>query len=153
MKTKGVNRVHIIVKDLDKAVALYSELLNTTFYSVDTAVEFGVRAAFSFEAGIEMASPIPGSDSPMAQSLVQHIEEHGEGLYSVAFSVDDVEQAHAKAKEMGIWVLYKMEFDPDEINRYFPDKLFSKFTQYVLHPEDAFGVQVILGQYDPAKDR
>lgn len=152
MKTKGVHRVHIIVKDLEKAVALYSELLNTTFDPVPIAEDFGVRAAISFEAGIEMASPIPGSDLIMAQSLNQHIEEHGEGLYAVVFSVDDVEQAVAKAKEMGIWILYNMEFDTDEINRYFQGT-YSKFIQYVLHPEDAFGVQVILGQYDLIKDR
>jgi hypothetical protein len=31
MKAKGVNRVATLVKDFDKAVALYSEFLNTTF--------------------------------------------------------------------------------------------------------------------------
>ena len=152
MKTKGVKRVTIIVKDLDKAVALYSELLNTTFYPVDMAVDFGVRAAFSYESGIEMASPIPGSESPMAQSLVQHIEEHGEGLYAVVFSIDDVEQAHAKAKEMGIFVLYMMELDQDLIDTHFQG-MYSKYIEYVLHPEDTCGVNVVLGQFEPPKDR
>jgi catechol 2,3-dioxygenase-like lactoylglutathione lyase family enzyme len=31
MKTKGVNRVIIAVRDLDKSVALYTKLLNCTF--------------------------------------------------------------------------------------------------------------------------
>jgi len=151
MKTKGVKRVTILVKDLDKAVALYSELLNTTFYPVDMAVDFGVRAAFSYDAGIEMASPIPRSDSPMAQVLIQHIEEHGEGLYAVVFSVDDVEQAHAKAKEMGIFVMYMMELDQEQIDTYFQG-MYSKYIEYVLHPEDMCGVQVLLGQFDPPKN-
>lgn len=152
MKTKGVERVTILVKDLDKAVALYSELLNTTFYPVDMAVDFGVRAAFSYDAGIEMSAPIPGSDSPMAQVLAQHIEEHGEGLYAVVFSIDDVEQAHAKAKEMGIFVMYMLELDQDEIDIYFQG-MYSKYIEYVLHPEDTCGAQVLLGQFEPPKNR
>ncbi len=152
MKTKGVERVTILVKDLDKAVALYSELLNTTFYPVDMAVDFGVSAAFSYDAGIEMSAPIPGSDSPMAQVLTQHIEEHGEGLYAVVFSIDDVEQAYAKAKEMGIFVMYMMELDQDQIDTYFQG-MYSKYIEYVLHPEDTCGVQVLLGQFEPPKNR
>src|SRR4030042_6507317 len=143
MKTKGINRVAILVKDIDNAVALYSELLNTTFYPVTMADEHGIRTMISYEAGIELASPIPGFDGLMAQNLTQQIEERGEGLYAVVFSVDDIEQAHAKAKEMGIWVLYKMELDADETKRNFHGR-YSTFIEYFLHPEDAHGVQVVL---------
>ena len=146
MKTKGINRVAILVKDMDKAVALYSELLNTTFYPVTMADDYGVRTMVSYEAGIELASPIPGSDEFMAQNLAQQIEERGEGLYAVVFSVDDVEQAHAKAKEMGIWVLYMLELEPDEVKSTFHGK-YNTFIEYFLHPEDTCGAQVVLGQF------
>lgn len=146
MKTKGINRVAIVVNDLDRAVALYSELLNTTFHPIQIAEEHGVRAAFSYEPGIEIASPIPGSNELMALALAQHIKEHGEGLYGVVFSVDDIEQARAKAEELGIGVLHKMEVDPDEIKRSFQDR-FSSFTEYFLNPEDTHGAIVVLGQF------
>lgn len=146
MKTKGINRVAIVVNDLDRAVALYSDLLNTTFHPIQIAEEYGVRAAFSYEPGIEIASPIPGSNELMALALTQHIKEHGEGLYGVVFSVDDIEQARAKAEELGIGVLHKMEVAPDEIKRTFQDK-YGTFIEYFLNPEDTHGAIVVLGQF------
>ena len=147
MKAKGINRVHIIVKDLDKAIALYSEMLNTTFYPVDMAVAFGVRAAISSEAGIEMASPIPGSDKPTALALAKQIEEHGEGLYAVVFDIDEIEQARAKAEEMGIRVLEKREVvDQDVVKRSFYGR-YSTFIEYFLNPEDTHGALVVLGKF------
>lgn len=146
MKTRGINRVAIVVEDLDRAVALYSELLSTTFHPLVLAEDWGVRAVFSYEAGIEIASPIPESKELMALALAQHIKEHGEGLYAAVFSVDDVEQARAKAEEIGIQVLHKIELDRDELNRSFQDR-YSSFIEYFLNPEDTCGALVVLGQY------
>ena len=146
MKTKDINRVAIVVKDFDRAVALYSELLNTTFYPLVIAEGSGVHAAFSYDAGIEIASPIPGSNEPSALGLAQHIKEHGEGLYAVVFSVDNVEQARAKAEEMGIRVLRKVEVDQDEVKRSFQGR-YSTFIEYFLNPEDTHGAFVVLGQF------
>ena len=146
MKLKGINRVAILVRDLDKAVALYSDLLNTTFYPLSMAEEHGVRAAISYEAGIEISSPIPGSNEFMALALAQHIEEHGEGLYAVVFEVDDIEQANAKAEEMGIGVLHKIKLDQEEVKRTFQDR-YSSFIEYFLNPEDTHGALVVLGQF------
>lgn len=151
MKTKGINRVVIVVKDLDRAVALYSKLLNTTFYPLVTAEEYGVHAVFSYEAGIEIASPIVGSKEPTALAVAQQIEEHGEGLHSVVFSIDDVEQACAKAEEMRIRVLQKIVADKDDLKKSFQGR-FSKFVEYFLNPRDTHGVRVVLGQFDSAKD-
>ena len=147
MKTKGINRVVMVVKDFDKAVALYSELLNTTFYPVTIAEEdMGVRAAISYEAGIEIASPIPGSNEPWALVVAQQLKEHGESLRSVVFSVDDVEQARAKAQEMGIRVSGELKFDQNEVKRSFHDR-FSTFIEYMLNSEDTHGAGVALGQF------
>lgn len=150
MKTKGVNRVAIAVKDLDKAVALYSRLLNTTFHTLAMAEASGVRVAFSWDAGVEIASPIPGSTAPSALGLAQHINKHGEGLYAVIFSVDNAEQAKAKAEEMGIRVVKKVDVDQAEVKRSFHGN-FSTFIEYFLHPEDTRGTQVVLGQFDTKK--
>ena len=146
MKTKGINRVAILVKDYDRAVALYSELLNTTFYPLVIAEGSGVRVAFSYEAGIEIASPIHGSDQPSALALAHHLKERGEGLYAVVFSVEDVEQNRAKAEEMGIRVLNKAEVDQDEVKRSFHGR-YSTFIEYFLNPEDTHGALVVLGQF------
>ena len=146
MRTKGINRVAIVVKDFDGAVALYSELLNTTFYPLDIAEGSGVRVALSYDAGIEIASPLSESEQPTALGLSQYIKEHGEGLYAVVFSVDDVEQARDKAETMGIRVLRKVEVGQDDVKQSFQGR-YNTFMEYFLNPEDTYGVSVVLGQF------
>jgi predicted enzyme related to lactoylglutathione lyase len=146
MKTKGIHRAAILVKDLDKAVALYSKLLNTTFHPLAMAEESGVRAVISYDAGLEISSPIPGSNELMALVLTQHIEEHGEGLYAMVFSVDDIEKARANAEGMGIQILHKVDLDQDEVKRTFQGRYIT-FTEYFLNPEDTCGALVVLGQF------
>ena len=149
MKPKGVNRVVIAVEDLDEAVALYSELLATTFHCADAlGAPLGIRGAISWDAGIEIVSPLPQSDSPMGRAVRQFIEEHGGGLYSVVFSVDDVDEAFAKVKEMDIRVTRSRELDQEEIGQFFQGK-FRKFKQHALKAIDTCGVRVVLGQLEP----
>ena len=64
MKPKGVNRVVVAVKDLEKAIDIYSKLLGATFYDVSAGSEqFGIKAAISWDAGIELCAPIAGTNS------------------------------------------------------------------------------------------
>ena len=146
MKTKGVNRVVFLVKDIDKAVATYSRLLNTTFYPAAVAEKDGLRASLSYDAGIEIVSPLPGAESPRAKALAQALETHGEGLHTVIFSVDNVEEGRRKAEEMGIGVTGKIEFDKAEIKRSFQGK-FKSYIEYSLNPAQTHGAFVVLGQF------
>ena len=149
MKPKGVNRVVIAVEDLDEAVALYSGLLGTTFHYADAlAAPYGIRGAVSWDAGVEFVSPLPESDAAMGRAVRRFIEEHGGGLFSVVLSVDDVDEAPARAKEVGIRVTGLVEFDQEQIGRFLQDR-FSKFKQYVLKATDTCGAQVVLGQLEP----
>ena len=144
MKPLGVNRAVIAVRDLDKAVGIYSKLLNTTFFYVTTTAEpFGIDAALSWDAGIEICAPLPGRDSVISRS----IEEQGEGLRQVIFAVDNVDETRAKAEEMGIGVVQTIELTEDDLRRYFHD-MFGKFKEHVLNPADTCGAQLVVGQFD-----
>ncbi|MFC1925545.1 VOC family protein [Chloroflexota bacterium] len=151
MKSKSVNRVVIAVRDLDKAVSLYSRLLDTVFHEeedVALAASYGIRASVSWDAGIEIVSPIPENNAAMGQAVTQFIDNYGGGLYSVVFSVDNVDEAYARATEMGIHVSGLFELDQEQIGRLLNDK-FKKFKQYTLRASDTCGVQVVLGQIEP----
>ena len=150
MKFKGVSRVVIAVKDLNKAVALYSRLFDTTFKEGDGAMDasYGIRAAVSWDAAIEIVTPIPGSNAHMGQAVARFLERNGGGIYSVVFSVDNVDQAYTWATEMGVRVSDKFELDPEQIGRYLDDK-FKKFKQYSLNAADTCGVQIVVGQIEP----
>lgn len=145
MKPLGVNRVIMVVEDLDKAVDLYSSLLGCTFEDQSEASEpHGVRVALSWDGGIEMCTPLPGRDSLIKTFL----EERGEGLMGVIFSVDNVEEGHERAEMLGIEVLGAIEFDQDQIKRFHHDR-FRKYKEYALNPAQTCGVFMELAQIEP----
>lgn len=144
MRPRGVNRVTIAVKDLDKGIALYSGLLGATFHDQSTPAEpYGLRCAISWDAGIELVAPLPGRDS----FAEKHITKHGEGLMGVVFAVDDVDEGRQRAEEMGIGVLGLIEYNQDELREYHQG-MFKKYKEYMLNPADTYGVGVVLGQIE-----
>jgi len=146
MKPQGVNRVVMAVEDLDKAVTVYSGLLNTSFIDASEGGEpFGLKVAISFDAGIELCAPMPGRDS----FIKQFIDKHGEGITGVVFVVDDVDEAHDKAKEMGIGVLAMIaDYDQAYIDAHLEGR-YRKYKEYMLNPAGTFGAGVIIGQIEP----
>jgi methylmalonyl-CoA/ethylmalonyl-CoA epimerase len=145
MKPKGVNRVVVAVNDLEKAIDIYSKLLGATFHDVSAGSEqYGVRAAISWDAGIELCAPIPGRDS----YIEQLIEKRGEGLMGVVFCVDDVGQACARAKDMGISVLTSLDYDQKQIDEQLQGR-FKKYKWYMLNASDLCGVGAIIAQIEP----
>jgi catechol 2,3-dioxygenase-like lactoylglutathione lyase family enzyme len=146
MKPLGVNRVTMAVRDLDKAVEIYSKLLNTTFFYVTTTAEpFGIDAALSWDAGIEICAPLPNRDSEIAQL----IEKRGEGILGVTLAVDDIEEARTRAEEIGAGIKATVEFSSEELDKYLQAR-FRTFKEYVLaEPAATCGVRITLGQFDP----
>ena len=149
MKPKGVNRVVFAVKDFDKAVALFSELFNTDFDigDVTASAAWGIKVAVSWDAEIEIVSPIPGTTAAMGQAVAQFVEKNGGGVYSVVFAVDNVEEAYDRATKMGIRVPGSFEMEGEQLAQYLDGK-FTKFKQYSLKSDDTCSVQLVLGQLE-----
>ncbi len=145
MKPQGVNRVTIAVMDLDEAVAFYSRLLCATFVDQDKAAQsLGVRCAISWDAGIELVSPLPGCET----IIKKFIDKRGEGLMGVVFAVDDVDACCRTAEEMNVRVEPLVDYSPEEIEEYFHGR-FKMYKEYTLHPADTRGVGPIVGQIEP----
>ncbi len=145
MRPRGVNRVVIAVKDLEAAMATYSRLLGATFHDASGGGEsFGVRVAMSWDAGIELCSPLPGRNS----YIEQIIEKQGEGLVGVVFCVDDVEEAHSRAREMGVSVVATIDYDQKTIDDQLEGR-FKKYKEYMLGADRLCGVGMIVGQIEP----
>jgi len=144
MKPKGVNRVVVAVKDLEKAIDTYSKLLGATFHDVSAGSEqYGVKAAISWDGGIELCAPIPGRNS----YIEQIIKKRGEGLMSVVFCVDNVEQACAQAKDMGVSVISSLDYDQKQIDEQLQGR-FKKYKWYMLNAGDLCGVGAIIAQIE-----
>ena len=144
MKPRGINRIVIAVKDLQKGVDLYSKLLGATFHKASgTGEPMGIDVAISWDAGIELCAPLPGKDV----FLEQHIEQNGEGIMAVVFRVDDADEARDMAENAGINVLVPIDYSQDEINQHF-EGMFSKYKEYVLDSTEKCGFSVMLGQIE-----
>jgi predicted enzyme related to lactoylglutathione lyase len=91
MKVKGIERVALQVKNLDDAMALFSELLGTSFQRHDVQIgDSSLRLAFS-ELGIELLQEVPASDD--------------ETLRSFHFRVEDIKEVHEAIAAAGGEVL------------------------------------------------
>ncbi|MDO8673816.1 MAG: VOC family protein [Dehalococcoidia bacterium] len=128
MKAEKIDRVHIAVKDLDKATQFFSEILGTTFS--ETAIE-----EKSISAKVKM-SPIGlelvASTDP-SSAFAKFIEKRGEGMFSLCFKVPNIEEAIAELAALGI----------KPVARINPGNL--KEAQF--HPKDCFGVSLVLCEY------
>lgn len=145
MKPQGINRIVVAVKDIEKGKEFYSKLLNATFHDANgTGEPMGIDVAISWDAGIELCAPTPGKDV----FLEQHIEQNGEGIMAVVFSVDDADRARDRAEEVGINVLVPIDYSQEEIDQHL-EGMFRKYKEYVLDTQDKCGFSMMLGQIEP----
>jgi methylmalonyl-CoA/ethylmalonyl-CoA epimerase len=84
-----IDHIGIVVKDLDKAMKIYTEGLGLIVKSVEQSEEFQVKIAFLpvGEVLVELIEPIgPGG-------IQDFLKEHGEGLHHICYRVDDINKA------------------------------------------------------------
>ena len=65
-----------------------------------------IRVLIDWDAGIELVSPLPDAGEP-AQAFTTFLETSGEGLYSLAMDVDEVDGPEAIARRYGAQVEYR----------------------------------------------
>jgi len=84
-----IDHIGIVVEDLDKAIAKYSEGLGLAVKRVERSEEFQVKIAFIpvGEVLVELLEPIgPGR-------VQDFLKKHGEGLHHMCFRVRDIDKA------------------------------------------------------------
>ena len=143
MKTKGVARVVIAVRDIEKARKFYSELFGISFWDAGIHKDSGTRAMVSWDGGIELVSPIsPAPANSTGEGIARLLQDREAALFGVAFKVSDIEEARARAKEKGFRIT-------SEIDRFLPPG-FKVFREIFLDPKDTHGISVILIQSERA---
>lgn len=147
MRQRGVNRVVMLVRDFEAGKAFYERLLDCSFHSGndEEAAAFGVRAAFSWDGGIELVSPIPGAGSHLEKIL----DAKGEGLIGVVWAVDDADAARAAGEDMGASTFYSLDYSQEQIDA----DLQGRYTRYYEHFLDGADTPlgdatVLVGEFD-----
>jgi len=127
MQVKGIDHIHIVVKDMEKAVKLYEDIFGIKFGRDIILKEYDAisRLAPLGTSGIELIQPTaPGS------LFAKFIEKKGEGIQAISFRVNDIEEAKKDMQSKGIRLA-----DTVSIGK-------MKEAQY--HPKDAHGVLIEL---------
>ncbi len=176
---KGLHRVVVSVKDLDKAMHMFKTLLGGRWEDMGIVQGGLARAAWGLEAGVELTSPVDlNDDSPIAQSMRMmkcNVPGYagGQGLLAAFFNVDDVGQADARAKAAGVthhpvdaWrrIIIPSYESPEwddptspfhnasgmkKAMRAFKQTVYDELT---FNPRDCFGTLMGIGRFDPPVD-
>ena len=131
MKIEQVDHIHIAVKDMDKAVKVFENLLGIKFSKeyIEEEIKIKSRLATIGPVGIELIQPI-SPDSVVAKFL----EHRGEGVHAISLKVPDIDEALAEAEAKGIRCIARVELP--------------MLREAELHPKDTHGVQIELCEYE-----
>lgn len=96
---KRIDHIGVAVEDLDPAIKLYERSFEMELVHRETVESQGVEAVLLDigEGHIELLRPL-SPDTPVGK----FIAKKGEGMHHVAYSVDDIDQALARAEEIGM---------------------------------------------------
>jgi methylmalonyl-CoA/ethylmalonyl-CoA epimerase len=101
-----LDRVAVVVRDVNQAMKDLNDLLGCEFYGPIDDVEVGVAVALPRRGGVELMSPTRGDDLVGATRL---LDEVGERITGVAFRVPDIEAAEQHMAARGLKPAMKIE--------------------------------------------
>lgn len=149
MAARGINRIILAVRDLDKAKSFYTKLLGATFHEANwTGEPFGIQVAISWNAGIEICAPIPGKEGECV--LAPLLDKRGDSILNVVFNVEDAEDGLSRAKELEILTRNAVDYTQEEIDRHL-EGLFTRYKEYFLNTGVQCGYGITLGQFEAKK--
>ncbi len=124
---QGIDRIAIAVKDLDKAVKFFNELLGVEFDIFPNHEGLGMRGGYS-ASGLELIEPTAPDTT-----IGRFIKDRGEGLWCLVLKVKDMDEAIKRFGEKGL----------KPVN----DVKIGTMREVSFHPKDAFGVEITLAEY------
>jgi methylmalonyl-CoA/ethylmalonyl-CoA epimerase len=99
-----IDHIGVAVKDLDAAIKLYERSFEMELVHRETVESQGVEAVL-LDVGdghVELLAPL-GDDTPVGK----FIAKKGEGIHHVAYAVEDIDAALARAEANGIKMIDK----------------------------------------------
>lgn len=127
-----IEHIGIAVKDLAVAKLLYEKLLNTSCYKTEVVASENVNIAF-FKQGNTKIELLEGMAEESA--IAKFIGKRGEGLYHIAFEVEDIVAEMQRLQAAGFTLINEQ-----------PKRGADNKLVCFLHPKDACGVLVELCQ-------
>jgi hypothetical protein len=102
----GIQRCELLVADPEAEARRLGDLLGLDFERSVTE-EHGVLSFTDWEAGLELAGP-----SRADSALAPRLRERGEGVLTVVYRVDSLDELVRRARESGIEILVDLDLGP-----------------------------------------
>ena len=149
MGIKKINRIGIAVKDLDKSIDFFVNVLGAkhgVVYRKDETENFdlvadeipseGLKSYYLTlgELQIELMAPTDEDGN-----IARFIQNRGEGLMTLSFQLDDIEEGIKDLEAKGVRVVGKML---DHYTQLGDEKVHTPYA--FIHPKDFFGIMVEL---------
>ncbi len=126
MELSHIEHIGIAVKDLEKAIAYYENVLGLHCYAIEEVKDQRVKTAF-FKVGQTKIELLESTDEN--GPIGKFIEKKGEGIHHLAFAVQDIDNALDEVEQKGVRLI-------DSHPRQGAEGLQIAF----LHPKSTFGV-------------
>ena len=127
MKIEKIDHAHIMVKDLEKAMRFFSDILGSQFVG---PIDKGDHLIAFDNLGLELFSP---KTDEMPRVMKAVAPETKEGLYAIGFKVPNRDEAVSELESKGIRCLWKGDYPT------------IKTAQ--INPADTYGVWIELLEY------
>lgn len=128
MKVEKIDHFHIYVRDLDKAVAFFTDVLGTRFAGpMDAPAPLNLRT-YMDPLGIEIVA-----DSVPDGLVTKTIDRKGEGLTAICFKVPNIDEAIAELQAKGLKLVGTLDM--------------GNLREAQFHPKDSYGVMIELCEY------
>jgi len=145
MKIKGLDRVVILVRDMDKAVRFFSQKLGIQFTELPGAEAMGMRASISLDYQMELISPV----LPLPEAAPAHIKrwtqllgDKENVLVALSFRVQDADKTVSELENAGVSI--EMRFDLPEI----PAWSIRNLKELIIEEKDTLGIPVSFVEYE-----
>ncbi|MGV0849017.1 hypothetical protein [Mycolicibacterium phlei] len=79
-------------------------------FNAGELTELGVSVQLDWDGGLELISPIPGSDAEVAGKVTEFLERHGDGVYTVVLKVPDAGAAESLTGRYGSTTRFEQHF-------------------------------------------
>ncbi len=149
MQIEGIDRLVIGVRDMDRALRFFGDVLGVRFTEITGAAPAaaGCRLAISLDKKLELISPVGEplhvTNPPDPLELRRRLAHVDAVLYALIFKVPDLDAAVDNAARHGVGVIGdRIEFPRDE------QLGLSDFREVALAESATFGIKMALSQYD-----
>ncbi|MBM5812573.1 MAG: hypothetical protein FJ191_11515 [Gammaproteobacteria bacterium] len=148
MQIEGIDRLVIGVRDMDRALAFFRDVLGVQFTELQGPAPdlAGCRLAMSLDQRLELLSPVGEpqrvTNPPDPLELRRRLEQSEAVLYAVVFKVPDLDWAIADAAAHGVpTVGERVAFAREE------QFGLTDFAEVALDEKATFGLKLALSQF------